>query len=180
MGADTSATQYDVRRIGLADLKEALQRGRRFSAIRPRRLYTEAMIYHHPVGSGYGERRSWVIPSCRWLLSARRRLRAWSARSRAIGLHRCETDGESRVFFFFVSNFMEDAFDAADSPSATPCGARLSLLGIFAIWIGVAQAIYIPISVTSPPRRPHFVRRSSPRPAAGRDHRRKLIGSCSR
>src|SRR5215467_9270733 len=151
MGADTIRARPTVRRIGLADLKDALARGfADFSAI-PTHAVFLCLIY--PI-VGLVLARAILGYALLPLLFPLAAGFALVGPFAAIGFYELSRRREQGLDISW-----EDAFDVLHSPSRDAIAALgLLLLVIFAIWIGVAQAIYIANFGYEPAASiPHFI-----------------------
>src|SRR5215471_17494229 len=149
MGADTIRARPTVRRIGLADLKDALARGfADFSAI-PTHAVFLCLIY--PIVG--------LVLALLFPLAAGFALVGPFA---AIGFYELSRRREQGRDISW-----EDAFDVLHSPSRDAIAALgFLLLVVFAIWIGVAQAIYVANFGYEPAASiPHFMRQVFTTPA---------------
>ena len=159
MGADTIRARPTVRRIGLADLKDALARGfADFSAI-PTHAVFLCLIY--PI-VGLVLARAIMGYALLPLLFPLAAGFALVGPFAAIGFYELSRRREQGLDISW-----EDAFDVLHSPSRDAIAALgFLLLVIFAIWIGVAQAIYIANFGYEPAASiPHFVRQVFTTPA---------------
>jgi len=159
MGADTIRARPTVRRIGLADLKDALARGfADFSAIP---TYAVFLCLIYPI-VGLVLARAMLGYALLPLLFPLAAGFALVGPFAAIGFYELSRRREQGLDISW-----EDAFDVLHSPSRDAIAALgLLLLVIFAIWIGVAQAIYIANFGYEPAASiPHFVRQIFTTPA---------------
>src|SRR5262249_9213295 len=136
MGAEAVHAHPEVRRIGVADLKDALSRGIEDFSAMPSQAVFLCLIYPLAgllIGSlsfGYG-----LVPLIFPLVAGFALLGPFAA----IGLYELSRQRESGV-----QPNLTEAFDVIHLPSAGAIAALgVLLLVIFGIWIAVAQAIYI-------------------------------------
>src|SRR6266404_6045438 len=159
MGADTIRARPTVRRIGLADLKDALARGfADFSAI-PTHAVFLCLIY--PI-VGLVLARAIMGYALLPLLFPLAAGFALVGPFAAIGFYELSRRREQGLDISW-----EDAFDVLHSPSRDAIAALgLLLLVIFVFWVGVAEAIYIETFGHEPAASiPNFVREVFTTPA---------------
>jgi len=152
MGADTVRVRPAIRRIGLADLKDALARGLAdFSAIPTHAIFL-CLIY--PI-VGLVLARAILGYALLPLLFPLAAGFALVGPFAAIGFYELSRRREQDLDISW-----EDAFDVLRSPSRDALAALgFLLLVIFAIWIAVAQAIYVANFGYQPAASmPHFIR----------------------
>jgi uncharacterized membrane protein len=152
MGADAIRTRPVVRKIGLGDLKDALKRGIADFAAMPSHAVFLCLIY--PIVGlllarltlGYD-----VLPLLFPLAAGFALVGPFAA----IGFYELSRRREQGLTVAW-----QDAFDVLRSPSRDAIAAlALLLLIIFAIWIALAQAIYIANFGYQPAASiPHFIR----------------------
>ena len=191
MGAETIRTRPAVRKIGLADLRDALKRGIADFLAMPTHAVFLCLIY--PIVGvilarltlGYD-----LLPLLFPLAAGFALVGPFAA----LGFYELSRRREQGLPVSW-----QDAFDVLHSPSRDAIAAlALLLLVIFAIWIAVAQAIYIAYFGYAPAASiPHFAdpslhharrldahhRRQSggvPVRRAGVDHQRGLVSAAAR
>src|SRR2546425_5868105 len=136
MGAESTTGPPVIRTIGVMDLKDALARGMSDFSAMPTHVFFLCLIYPivglilARVSFGYD------VLSLLFPLAAGFALLGPFV---AIGFYELSRQREQGLEISW-----EDAFDVLHSPSRDAIAALgFLLLGIFAIWIGVAQAIYV-------------------------------------
>ena len=159
MGAETIRTRPAVRKIGLADLRDALKRGIADFLAMPTHAVFLCLIY--PIVGvilarltlGYD-----LLPLLFPLAAGFALVGPFAA----LGFYELSRRREQGLPVSW-----QDAFDVLHSPSRDAIAAlALLLLVIFAIWIGVAQAIYIAYFGYAPAASiPHFARQVFTTPA---------------
>jgi uncharacterized membrane protein len=152
MGADAFRTPPAVRTIHIADLKDALTRGIDDFVAMPTHAVFLCLIY--PIVGIVLARLTWgyeVLPLLFPLAAGFALIGPFAA----IGLYELSRRREQGLDISW-----EDAFDVLHSPSRDAIAALgVLLLVIFAIWIAVAQAIYVANFGYQPAASiPHFVR----------------------
>jgi uncharacterized membrane protein len=136
MGAESVHAQPEVRRIGVADLKDALARGIDDFLAMPTHAVFLCLIY--PV---VGILLGWVVFGMGWLQLLYPLVTGFALLGpfAAIGLYEMSRQREQGR-----TVDLRDAFDVYLSPSFGAIAALgLLLLVIFVIWLAVAQSIYI-------------------------------------